>query len=626
MDVHTDVVSARNRFRLLTHPLIVIALSGCLVFLWLRSFAIEPFDFDESVYRAMAEEMKSAGSWLSQPLFNGEPYNHKPPTYLGVLASFSSLADGSTSGVTAFACRTVSVFFSALTAFVLYRCWRSLTGQVDESRFERRRSLSVSFSPVFFLLMSFLPTAASSAILLDPMLVFFTTLYVCSEAVRLAEGRFSKVLLLGSVLGMTGATATKGLIGLVLPAGAAVLFTLLSHRRNLRENFGKGLLECLSSGLRSFFPSWLLAALCSFLFYLFLLKTGGQAFVEEFFLKHHFGRATAAMEGHDGSPVYYFFVLSLGAGLLCTWLVYAFLIRAQSQSEALAGEFVSSNETFLKAERAQSWLLSWSLFCLIFFSFLATKLPNYIWPVFPALALLGSLMTQSNVRVRCSKFLFTAFRCFGIFSAFALPFAFVLASLVCFAWSPFLVGFVQLKPREDALVSAFMEFSSPLGFGFLGAGVFLLLGGLLLWRWGESSLRRGRIALAHSGGVLRCVSLFQVAACAVLMVVVAPVAEEVLTLPAQRAVVAARMHMGSQERLATSDLYSPNVVSSFGHPVLFGMGQNEWIFTEGHSKVILTPAWNVGLCSKHGYDIVQGIEYLRICLQQQADSLKGMQH
>lgn len=625
MEPRVDLVSVRNRFHLLTHPLIVIALSGSLVLLWLRSFAIEPFDFDESVYRAMAEEMKSAGVWLSQPLFNGEDYNHKPPAYLGVLAGFSFLADGKAAAVSAFACRTVSLLFSIFTAFILFKCWKRLTGQAEESRFESRRSTSVSLSPVFFMLMIFLPTLASSAILLDPMLVFFTTLYICAESVRLAEDSFSKKVFLGSVIGMTGATATKGLIGLVLPAGAALLYTLVSHRDSLRENLRQGLKLTIQSGLRTFFPAWLLAALFSFLYYLFLYKTGGQAFVEEFFLKHHFGRATAPMEGHDGSPFYYIGVLLLGSGLLCAWLSYARLAVVVQRKGVATKATLNLKGTRAGLENVQLWLLSWSVFCLFFFSLLATKLPNYIWPVFPAMALMGSLLTASQRTVQCSRLQFTFLRCFGLVSAFLLPTILLLASLVSFAWSPFLAASVELKAREQAIVSALMEFSTELGFGFLGSGILLFLAGFALFRWGELCLVRGRVALAHAGGILRCVSMFQVTACAVLMLIVAPVAEEVLTLPVQRAVAATRMHLGSNETLSTSDLYSPNVVSSFGRPVVFGIGQNEWIFTEGRSRVILTPIWNVGLCSKHGYDIVQGIEYLRICLRQPTGSWKGNQ-
>ena len=624
-----EVVSTRRFFRFFLSPLVVIVSAGLLAFLWFRSLAIEPFDFDESVYRQMAEEMKRAGSWLSQPVFNGEPYNHKPPLYIGILAGFSVLADGSAQQVTSFSSRTISILFSVALAVVLHLTWRSLVGIQRADKFEQRKINDFSLSPVFFLLMSFLPTFASSAVLLDPMLVFFTSLYVCSEALRIHSAKssktFSLLFFVTSVFGMAGATATKGLIGLVLPAGAALLFSISLHLRSMSSGLGKFAFDVMRTGIRDFLPAWIAAAFISGIFYFYLWQTGGAAFVEEFFIKHHFGRATSAMEGHSGSVLYYLPILFIGAGYTITWLLYMCVIGSFARKVLPQSE---SKESATLVQRQESqvlvvrWLLCWCSFCVGFFSFLATKLPNYIWPVWPALALLAGVV-GCEFKVSLNGIARNVMHWFARWFVFLFPAFLLLVGFAVMLWEPFFARWFVLKPREEAIVSSVMQHSLPLGIGFLVAGFLVLAGSLLLRRWGELGVQRGRASVLYTGGVARWLSLFQIAGCAVLMLVVVPVAEEVMTLSVQQSTAKARMFLGVGEKLATSDLYSPNVVSSHGNPVLLGIGSSEWIFTGAEYNVILTPVWNIGLCRRHGYDIAQGSEYLRVCLRAYKRTLEG---
>lgn len=629
MAPNVEVVITRRFFRFFLSPLVVILSAGLLAFLWFRSLAIEPFDFDESVYRQMAEEMKRAGRWLSQPIFNGEPYNHKPPLYIGVLAGFSALADGSAQQVTSFSSRTISILFSVALAVVLHWTWRSLVGIPRADKFENRKINDFSVSPVFFLLMSFLPTFASSAVLLDPMLVFFTSLYVCSEALRIhaikSSNPFARLYFVISVVGMAAATATKGLIGLVLPAGAALLFSISLHLRSLNSGVGKFVFEVMRTGIRDFLPAWITAALISGVFYLFLWQTGGSKFVEEFFIKHHFGRATSAMEGHSGSVLYYLPILFIGAGYTLTWLFYMCVIGSFRRDIPPQNE---SEESVVLIQRQKSkvlvmrWLVCWCVFCVGFFSFLATKLPNYIWPVWPSLALLAAVV-GCEFKVTLNGFARNVMHWVARWFVFLYPAFLLLAGFAVILFEPWFAHWFVLNPREQAVVESVMQHSLPLGIAFLIAGFLVLAGSLLLRRWGELSVKRGRASVFYTGGVARWLSLFQIAGCAVLMLVVVPVAEEVMTLSVQQSTVKARMFLGVGEKLAVADLYSPNVVSSSGEPVLLGIGSSEWIFTGARNNVILTPVWNVGLCRRHGYDIAQGSDYLRVCLRAYKRTLEG---
>ncbi|NBW82723.1 hypothetical protein EBR21_13310, partial [bacterium] len=274
-----DVAGGRRSLKALLSPMVIIFIGGLVVLFCLRSFAIEPFDFDESIYRRMAEEMKASGHWLSQPVFNGEAYNHKPPTYIGALALLSWLIDGSEPQVTAFSSRFASLIFSFLTLFLLHSTWKKLTKRGSETRFEERHEHRSGISPVYFHLMCFLPTIAATAVLLDPLLVLFTSLFVCSEALRVhsrESGQSSaKILWFLSCLGMTGATATKGLLGLVLPAGSAFLYCFWQNSEMYEQDRTKYLWQSLRLGLMHFLPQALVAAIASAGFYGFLWSTGG---------------------------------------------------------------------------------------------------------------------------------------------------------------------------------------------------------------------------------------------------------------------------------------------------------------------------------------------------------------
>jgi 4-amino-4-deoxy-L-arabinose transferase-like glycosyltransferase len=619
-----DILAWRRFSRLALSPMVIMGAAGCLSFFWLRSLAIEPFDFDESVYRQMAEEMKRAGGWLSQPLFNGEAYNHKPPTYISVLAAFSALSEGASPQVSSFSSRSVSIFFSVALAWLLHRTWLALAGFQKVKDFEFRRIHDSGISPAIFLLMSFLPTIASSAILLDPMLVFFTTLYVCCEALRIGRHHSrqprSWLLFLGCVVGMTGAAMTKGLIGLVLPAGAAVVFLALQQGARWLQAPRESLWTMLNSGIRDFLPAWIVALIASASFYALIWVSGGDAFVEEFFIKHHFGRATSAFEGHSGSVFYYLPILVVGAGFALPWLAYVYAVGASK--ERRRDPEIPVLPTAENAKQVQLWLLSWICFCLVFFSFLATKLPNYIWPLWPALALLASLVS-SDSHFSLNKTLGGILRIFARWSAFILPLTFISLGFALIIWEPLLTRFVKLQPREEAVLSSVLQHSTTLALGMLLSGILFGLGALLVRAWGELSFRRGRLSPLFSSGIARWLAFFQLAGCAALMAVVVPVAEEVMTISVQQATLKAKMFLKVGQQLATADLYSPNVVSTSGSSVALGIGGSEWVFLDPKISVILTPVWNVGVCEQRGYDVAHAAEFFRVCLRSYAQTLEG---
>lgn len=99
----------------------------------------------------------------------------------------------------------------------------------------------------------------------------------------------------------------------------------------------------------------------------------GWAFIEEFFVRHHFQRYTSNEFGHP-QPVY-FFVLVAAAGL-APWTFFLIPAIARLRSLRNSGDSLP----------VLAWI--WAVVPVVFFSFSESKLPGYILPVFPALAVI----------------------------------------------------------------------------------------------------------------------------------------------------------------------------------------------------------------------------------------------
>jgi hypothetical protein len=111
--------------------------------------------------------------------------------------------------------------------------------------------------------------------------------------------------------------------------------------------------------------------------YLLLGLTSPQGFgyLRELFGQHNVGRFTQAMEGHDG-PIFYYVIVILVGFLPWSPLVVPALIDWRRQDPST------------ERHRLLRLVLVFVAVTFVFFSIAATKLPNYILPVLPSLALL----------------------------------------------------------------------------------------------------------------------------------------------------------------------------------------------------------------------------------------------
>jgi 4-amino-4-deoxy-L-arabinose transferase-like glycosyltransferase len=153
------------------------------------------------------------------------------------------------------------------------------------------------------------------------------------------------------------AVLAKGPLGIALPALVVATYLVLARDRVALRRVWSGL------GLSLF-----LAITVPWYAAVTLLQ--GRAFLEGFFLYHHLSRFFSTIHQHPG-PVYYYIPLLLGSLFPWSGLAVAAALRLAPR-RVLADRF----------------LLVWLLVPLVFFSAAGSKLPGYVLPCLPPLALM----------------------------------------------------------------------------------------------------------------------------------------------------------------------------------------------------------------------------------------------
>ncbi len=157
------------------------------------------------------------------------------------------------------------------------------------------------------------------------------------------------------------ATLSKGLIGIVLPGMALVAYSVVTRDWALWRRLH------LVSGLLLFLviaAPWFIA-----------VSLRNPGYFDFFFVHEHFTRFLTSEHRRTGA--WWYFVPILVVGLL-PWTVVFFATLARTWN-------LSSRE--LHGFSWQRFALVWSAVIFVFFSASGSKLPSYILPIFPALAL-----------------------------------------------------------------------------------------------------------------------------------------------------------------------------------------------------------------------------------------------
>src|SRR5207253_444124 len=196
-----------------------------------------------------------------------------------------------------------------------------------------------------------------------PLTAAMTAALLAGFMATQAGERMRLMLWLASFAAMALAVLAKGLPGVALVILIFLLYFILMGRRDL-------------IGWREVVMGSVVFLLITATWYAPVMLRHGRAFIYEFFVRHHFERYTSNEFGHP-QPFYFFLPVALAG--LAPWP--AFLLPAIARLKSLR-----PRREPRQALLAFAWV--WAAVVIFFFSFSGSKLPGYILPAFPALAII----------------------------------------------------------------------------------------------------------------------------------------------------------------------------------------------------------------------------------------------
>lgn len=342
--------------------LLVSATAGCVL---LPGIGAAPlWDDDEPKNAACSLAMLDSGDWVV-PTFNGELRVEKPPLVNWVQLAGVSLLGRSEAGV-----RVGSVMLTVGSCLLCWWLGRLLAGPL------------VGLLTGLIMASCIWTAIGGRAATPDAPLVFCTTLAaaIFAHAIRPGgPGTLGRLHAAGIGLACGLAVLAKGPVGIVLPV-AAFVGMLWWLQTTVTGNW----LASLPTAIRRFRPLLVggIALAVALPWYILVsIRTGGR-WLEEFLLVHNVGRFAAPMEGHDGTPFYYPAVLAMG---LFPWSLVILAVPLHAWFTWRSNQVTDRRR--LPLAFAGCWIMVW----VGTFSLAGTKLPGYVWPAYPALALLTAI-------------------------------------------------------------------------------------------------------------------------------------------------------------------------------------------------------------------------------------------
>lgn len=325
-----------------------VLLALVLALLAFRLGAVPLLGPDEPRYTRVAVEMHRTGEWVT-PTLQGEPWLEKTPLFYWLAgAAFSVL------GETEAAARIPSVLAALLLVGATALFGARFYGQ------------AAGLHAGFVAGTSLLPFAYGRAASMDMLLAATVTVAIGLTGLRLT-GVAGRLAIVAAAAAAGLATVAKGPLGLLLPVLVLAGFLLATREwRWLREILSP-------SAIAAF-------ALVAAPWYVAILLDQGRDFLDVFILNHNVERFTSTVHNHPGPFWYYLPVLLAG---LFPWSGLAVPALARLAP---------------RASRVDLFTLLWLGLPLAFFSLAGSKLPGYILPCIPPLAILMGRAADRLIR------------------------------------------------------------------------------------------------------------------------------------------------------------------------------------------------------------------------------------
>lgn len=366
--------------------LVVVAIAATVFLTGLGAARL--WDEDEPKNSVCGQEMFARGDWIV-PTFNGDLRTDKP-----ILLYWCMLAVYHMIGMSEFADRLPSALAGIGTVLLTFHLGRLM--------FNARSGFIAACLLASGLMFSVLARGATP----DSLLIFCITASITSFVAGVAAqrggnfngnvGGFARAVQpvmesglptggwLGMYVAMGFAVLAKGPIGVVMPVGIIGCYLLFfdgvveapvdaGWPRRFMQYFSPYRILRVIRTLRLVWGLPIAAAISLPWYIAVGIQTHGEWLVG-FLGKHNIGRFTQPMEHHNGLPIYY--LVAIAAGFfpgsaflpVGIWKAVASIRNRDSERPASA------------------LLMCWICCYVGFFTLAATKLPNYVVPCYPALA------------------------------------------------------------------------------------------------------------------------------------------------------------------------------------------------------------------------------------------------
>lgn len=324
----------------------VLLISSAFLFFF-RLGSVGLMEPDEGRNAEVAREIIITGDWVT-PRLDFIRYLDKP-----IMFFWASAASMKIFGASEFSARLPSAVSALIGVIVVYLLgWRMFGGRAG-----LYSALVLATSPLYLVL--------GRIVIFDMMLTAFITLalFFWYQGFNAQDRQRQRLSYLLSWAAMALGVLTKGPIGAIFPIAIIGLFLIIT--RNLKR-----LLEM------DLILGPLLFLVIAGPWYV-LVSIRNPEYPYYFFVVEHIHRF-ATSKFHRMKPFWYYFAIVFG-GLL-PWIVFL----------PSAVRHFLHERAFAPTQKKEAILLIfvWAIFIFIFFSLSKAKMPTYILPMFPALALL----------------------------------------------------------------------------------------------------------------------------------------------------------------------------------------------------------------------------------------------
>ncbi len=337
-----------HKLREFDYLLTTILLSASLIIFWnLGQGTLD--DWDEAIYAQISKEIINTGNWLTLH-WGDTPWFHKPPLFMWSTAIAYKIF-----GIHEWSARLVS----ALSGIGVVLCTYLMGKTAYSTTVGFYSAIIILFSQQFIRFSRFGTT--------DITLCLFTTLILLSLIkIQKNDRRFWLLLWLSYGL----AFMTKGIAS--LPILGVVTFAAV-YSKKIRST-----LKC-----KQFWMGVIIFSVISIPWHFIMIAQYGREFIDTYLGYHVAVRAMSAIEGHQKPIAFYLSVLQNG---FFPWFYLIPLATIFKASELLRG----------RREAIYPFLFTALTFSL--YTIAQTKLPWYILPIYPCLALLVGMTVDNLVK------------------------------------------------------------------------------------------------------------------------------------------------------------------------------------------------------------------------------------